>query len=117
MVDAWCDVRVVSVSERESLEVRVGEGIEVTATVRLGVLSPSDVVVEAYSGVVSPDGGLRNGRGTALELIGGEDGAFTYRGAVPTRTSGLHGYSVRVMPRHDDVLVPNELPLIVWEES
>ena len=117
VVDAWCDVRVVSVSERESLEVRVGEGIEVTATVRLGVLSPSDVVVEAYSGVVSPDGGLRNGRGTALELIGGEDGAFTYRGAVPTRTSGLHGYSVRVMPRHDDVLVPNELPLIVWEES
>ena len=45
-----------------------------------------------------------------LELAGHEDGHYVYRGAVPARTSGLHGYAVRVLPRHEDVLVPNELP-------
>jgi hypothetical protein len=60
---------------------------------------------------------LGTGRGVRLELTNQEDGRCLYRGAVPARASGLHGYAVRVMPSHEDVLIPNELPLIAWEES
>ena len=49
--------------------------------------------------------------------MGCDNGEHLYRGTVPSRASGLHGYAVRVLPRHDDVLVPNELPLIAWEEE
>ena len=76
------------------------------------------MVVEAYSSGVRPDGTLRNGRGTPLEWVSGDHGEHLYRRHACSReASGLHGYAVRVLPRHDDVLVPNEVPLIAWEET
>ena len=98
-------------------EIAVGEQIPVAAQVDLAGLDPADVRVEAFHSTLNPDGTLRTGRGVALELAGHEDGHYLYRGAVPARTSGLHGYAVRVLPRHEDVLVPHELPLITWEEE
>jgi starch phosphorylase len=94
----------------------VGEAIEVTATAALGALAPADVIVEAYFGALRPDGTLRSGRGFPLEWVGGDHGGHLYRGMVPARASGLHGYCIRVLPQHDDMLVPNELPLVAWEE-
>jgi starch phosphorylase len=122
--EAWPGVKVVAVGEdgncldgRGGQEVAVGEQVPVTARVELAGLDPADVVVEAFYSGLSPDGALRTGRGARLELTSQEDGHYLYRGAVPARTSGLHGYAVRVLPRHEDVLIPNELPLITWEES
>jgi hypothetical protein len=43
-----------------------------------------------------------------------ENGAFTYTGAVPCRSSGLFGYSVRVVPRHPDLPNPFESGLVTW---
>ena len=83
----------------------------------LAGLDPADVVVEAFHSSLRADGSLRTGRGVPLELSGHQDGHYLYRGAVPAKTSGLHGYAVRVLPRHEDVLVPHELPLVTWEES
>jgi starch phosphorylase len=117
MREAWCDVKVVWVEERGVPEIRVGEGIEVTAKVRLGCLEPAEVRVEAYSSSLRPDGSLRNGRGHTLDWVGCENGEHLYRGVVPSKASGLHGYAVRVLPWHADVLVPNELRLIAWEEA
>ena len=93
-----------------------GKSIEVAARVCLGSLDRADVLVEAYCSGLRPDGSLRNGRRTPLEWVGCEDGEHLYRGAVPTRAAGLHGYSVRVLPCHADALVPHELPLVTWEE-
>jgi starch phosphorylase len=115
--DAWPEVKVTVVEEHSSREITVGQGVEVVARVHLGVLEPADVVVEAYAGGLRSDGMLRNGRGAELHWVGSDHGEHLYRGTVPTRAPGLHGYSVRVMPRHEDSLVPNEVPLITWEES
>jgi glycogen phosphorylase len=115
--EEWPHVRVASVEQNAASEVTVGDCIEVTARVHLGTLSPADVVVEAYAGGVRPDGTLRNGRGTALECQGNDGREFVYKGEICTASSGSHGFAVRVMPSHEDVLVPNELPLITWEES
>lgn len=115
--EAWCDVKVVWVEERGMPEVSVGNDIPVTAKVCLGGLEPSEVTVEAYYSRLRADGSLSNGHGTTLKWTGSEDGHHIYVGSVPTRSSGLHGYSIRVLPRHEDVLVPHELPLIVWEEA
>jgi len=115
--EGWCGVKVTWVEEKGVPEVKVGEGIEVTAKVRLGVLEPSEVVVEAYSSSLRPDGSLRNGHGIPLEWVSCDNGEHLYRGIVPSTSSGMHGYAVRVLPSHPDVLVPNELPLIAWEEG
>ncbi len=115
--EAWCDVRVTWVEESGVPELTVGQGMEVLARVYLGALEPCDVTVEAYASSLRPDGTLRNGRAAALEWVSCDNGEHVYRGTVPSRASGLHGYAVRVLPCHDDVLVPNEMPLITWEET
>jgi starch phosphorylase len=115
--EAWPLVKVTLVEGRGTPDVAVGEGIEVVAKVRLGILEPGEVVVEAYYSRLRPDGALANGRGTALEWAGCDGGEHLYRGMVPSKASGMHGYSIRVLPCHDDVLVPHELPLITWEET
>ncbi len=114
--DAWRHVRVTGADADETKDITVGEAIEVTATAALGALAPADVIVEAYFGALRPDGTLRSGRGFPLEWVGGDHGGHLYRGMVPARASGLHGYCIRVLPQHDDMLVPNELPLVAWEE-
>ena len=113
----WCDVRVIGGDADATHDIAVGESIEVAAKVALGALEPADVVVEAYFGGLRTDGTLRGGRGFPLEWVGGDHGEHLYRGTVPARASGLHGYCIRVLPCHDDMLVPNELPLVVWEET
>jgi starch phosphorylase len=122
--EVWPGVKITAIDEdgaaidgRGGQEIAVGEQVPVTARVDLAGLEPSDVVVEALHSTLAPDGSLRTGRRVQLELVGNEDGHYLYRGAVPAKTSGLHGYAVRVLPCHDDVLVPHELPLIAWEES
>jgi starch phosphorylase len=122
--DAWPGVKVWTLGDedrspdgRPRREVAVGQEVPVAVKVDLAGLDPEDVTVEAFYSSLGPDGGLRTGRSVPLELSGQEDGLFVYQGAVPARASGLHGYAVRVLPRHEDVLVPHELPLITWEET
>ncbi len=115
--EVWSEVRVSWVEERGTPDVAVGDGIPVTAKVHLGALDPSEVIVQAYYSRLRPDGTLSDGRGIDLKWVAVEGGEHLYQGGVPSRASGLHGYSIRILPQHEDVLVPNELPLIAWEES
>jgi starch phosphorylase len=122
--DAWPGVKIVAVGEdgraldgHGGQEIAVGEQVPVTASVELAGLDPADVVVEAFYSSLHSDGSLGTGRRVPLELASQQDGHYLYRGVVPARTSGLHGYAMRVLPSHEDVLVPHEMPLIAWEES
>jgi len=115
--EAWADVKVTGVEERGVPNMAVGQRVEVAARVHLGILEPGEVAVEAYYSRLSPDGSFSNGHAAPLDWAGREGDDHLYRGTVPSRASGLHGYAVRVLPSHDDVLVPHELPLITWEET
>jgi len=112
---AWQQIRVVSVDSEGSADMAVGETLRLTAKIGLGSLEPSEVAVEAYYGPLRADGSLSSGRGVPLVWAACEGEVHVFVGAVPCRASGLQGYSVRVLPHHEDVLVPNELPLIAWE--
>ena len=112
---AWQQIRVVSVDSEGSADMAVGETLRLTAKIGLGSLEPSEVAVEAYYGPLRADGSLSSGRGVPLVWAACEGEVHIFVGAVPCRASGLQGYSVRVLPHHEDVLVPNELPLIAWE--
>ncbi len=111
----WSDVKVERVDGGGFEEVTLGCELPLKAKVRLGSLTPADVRVEAYHGPLSPEGDIGDGQSARLEWVTSEDGVHLYQGTVPCGVSGLHGYAVRVLPDQEDVLVPNELPLIVWE--
>ncbi len=39
---------------------------------------------------------------------------WLFKGTIPCRSSGQHGYAVRVLPKHRDLANPFESGLIVW---
>ena len=52
--------------------------------------------------------------GSKLTFVGVEKGVALFVGQVRCQNSGLHGYTVRVLPRHEDLANPFEPRLIVW---
>jgi len=114
----WWAVRIDSVGMEEVPEVKVGAEVTVTAHVHLGSLKPEDVAVETYQGSVDPQGGISDGEAILMNCadcsISDGDGNYTFEGKIPCRSSGLHGFSVRVLPRHKDLSNPHELGLILW---
>lgn len=109
----WPEVRVARVHGAANTT-RVGERFEVTAEVRLGHLGPSDVSVQVYHGPVDALANLVDAEALPMEHQGESDGVHRYRALVPIDRSGRHGYTVRVIPHHPKVMVPQEVMDIRW---
>ena len=97
----------------------VGSELEVVAKVRLGSLKPDDVSVEIYHGQVDSLGRINHGDVTPMEYQGNGqvDGIYKFAGAVPCKTSGQHGFALRILPRHVDLVDPYEPGMIIWESE
>ncbi len=44
-----------------------------------------------------------------------EDGEHWFAGSIPCRKTGQYGVTVRILPKHEDLVNPYELGLIHWE--
>jgi len=123
----WHDVRVEKVETDEPAALAdlqgddaasplcVGDNMHVTAFVRLGEISPQDVVVEVMSGILDSNRQITGPLAQALVWKSEQDGLHRYEGDLTCRRSGLQGFSVRVRPAHADAVLPQELSLITWE--
>lgn len=111
----WPAIHVESAGEAAS-EIRLGDDVFVSAKVMLSGLSSEDVAVEVVTGLVGARGEISNPVVVPM-LPAGQDGsgAYLYNTVVQTSArSGLHGYAIRVLPRHVDA-VSSYLPgLIAW---
>jgi glycogen phosphorylase len=100
---SWAEVAVETVEARAEQTLRVGDGFEVEAAVRLGAVSPEEVSVELYYGPLDPERRIAEARTAAMRLIETREGGIhRYRGVIPCDRSGLQGYTVRVVPSHPD---------------
>jgi hypothetical protein len=43
------------------------------------------------------------------------DGIATFAGALPCHISGQHGFSLRIVPQHQDMVEPYESGMVLWE--
>jgi hypothetical protein len=46
---------------------------------------------------------------------GQPDGLTLFHGSIPCQTSGQHGFTLRVVPKHEDLIDPYDCGLIEWE--
>lgn len=111
--DCWRGVEVLDIESPEQ-EAKIGEPFRITAKVRLGGLSPEDVAVQLYGGALDAKDELHDVSTHQMSCEGDADGIFRFVGSFPFENSGRFGYTVRVIPKHDDVLVPNEITKIRW---
>lgn len=111
----WSQLRVEAVEANGADPMRVGSELTVKARVNLGSLVPDDVQVQLFHGVVDSLGEIPNPETVGMSHNGAHDGGvWTFHGAIPCRSSGQHGFAVRVLPKHADLDNPFELGLICW---
>jgi starch phosphorylase len=113
---AWPKVRVEVLDGEKTTDVQAGSKVRSRARVYLGELTPDDVAVELYLGCVDGKGEIVEASATRMESVGPDkDGSFLFEaGAVPCRRSGLHGFTIRVLPRHPDLTTQFIPGLVVW---
>ena len=115
----WPRVRVEEIGGGPTEAFPVGTKIRTRARLELGGLSAEDVTVELYWGRVNAAGEISEGSSTAMKPAGCDDhGKYLFEtDAVAWARSGLHGYTVRVVPHHPDLASPFLPGLITWAEA
>jgi starch phosphorylase len=116
---SWHEVRVESVDALANSEIQAGAHIDVRAGLRLGPFAPEDIAVELYLGRLDAHFDLDAAAALPMQPAGpNPDGSYTFEAlGVPCPNSGLHGYTVRVLPFHADepkALLPG---LILWADG
>jgi starch phosphorylase len=113
----WKNIKTVRVVPNMPETLKVGNRLEVEAYVELGILGMEDVLVQLYYGPINPDGGIGRGRTITMTFDRtDEDGISVFKGSCPCRASGLHGYALRILPRHGDMGNSFETRLIHWSD-
>lgn len=113
--ERWHDLRIESVSAELPREIVVGQRLPVTADIFLGSISPQDVAVELYFGLVSARGQITEARAVMMQPQSGNgDGRYRYVGHIPCVSSGQHGYAVRILPAHTNPIARYGLGLVRW---
>jgi starch phosphorylase len=113
---AWPQVRVASVEKAPDTELPVGSRIRVRAWIQLGPISPGEVSVELYLGRLNSTGEISKGVPLPMEPAGQTpEGLHVFEASgVSCLESGLHGYTVRILPFHPDEARSFLPGLIAW---
>jgi starch phosphorylase len=115
LAQGWPQIKIESVEAKGADLMQVGNALEVSARVNLGSLTPQDVDVQLFHGGVDSLGDIPKPQTVAMSTNGTPSGSsWIYTGTINCKSSGQHGYAVRVLPRHADLANPFEPSLISW---
>jgi starch phosphorylase len=116
LVRGWPQVRIGSVEAAGSDPMHVGGELTVKAKVNLGPLSPDDVQVQLFHGLVDSLGEIPRPSTVLMQTNGAapEGTTWWFQGTIPCRSSGQYGYTVRILPKHADLANPFEPGLVCW---
>jgi starch phosphorylase len=115
----WAQVRVERIAALAAKELSVGSQIQVRAWIRLGPISADEVLVELYLGRLDSGGEITDGVAIPMQPAGqSPEGLGIFEAAaVPCGRSGLHGYTVRVLPFHADEAKAFLPGIITWADG
>ena len=119
--DHWGDLRIAEkqtddgTEHLQNHEIGVGKSTTVQAIVHTDVLFPHELTLQIYHGVLDQAGEIHNGNVSPMTYqadLGGGD--YLFEGTLTLEQAGLHGYTIRALPFHEDLHSPHELGLIAW---
>jgi len=111
----WGEIRFESIDSDAHDGLTVQTDVDVRAQIHLGALTPDDVTVEVSLGTIEPDGTVSRSESAAMEGSATErEGVYAYEGTIRCQQSGLHGYSLRILPKHADLSHPYIPGLVIW---
>ena len=111
----WGEIRIVDVESDARDGTAVKAEIEVRARIVLGSLELDDVSVKVYHGSIGSQGEISQYDVVPMVPQGrDEDGNQVYTATISCGSSGLSGYTVRVLPHHPDLVNPYVPGLALW---
>ena len=111
----WPQLRIDGVEPPSVDFVLVDDSLMVKAKVGLGSLTPDDVAVQLFHGLVDSFGEIPVPATVEMTSSGKTDGnLWLYSGTLPFQASGQHGFAVRILPKNADLANPYEPGLICW---
>lgn len=114
VVRHWSEVGVEGV-ESDGTAPGIGDERTVEAVVRLGALGGDDVEVQLVHGVVGQADELESPAVTTMaEVEPAGDGLLRYRGTFSCDAAGRYGFTVRILPAHEDLAASAEMGRVVW---
>jgi glycogen phosphorylase len=114
LMTGWNDITVIEINSDQCRELPVGGYLAVTAKIKLGSLHPDDVTVEAYYGRLDHLGEFSARDTASMDVQGIEDGAYIFKGNIPSIGTGRFGFTVRVMPSKNKLENPFVMGLVTW---
>ncbi|MEW6745799.1 MAG: alpha-glucan family phosphorylase [Planctomycetota bacterium] len=114
---SWSETRIVRVEVDAPDELLVGGEFDVRAWVRPGVLRPDELAVQVIMGRVDDKEEVVDPQIFPMQIHEAAVGDEVRFGArVTCRASGRIGVTVRVMPRHEDLVHPFDTMRILWAQ-
>jgi glycogen phosphorylase len=112
---AWPQLSVEALPNAVS-EISLGEPIQMRAKIGLGPLTPDDVSAQALIGRIDSNGEITDPTVVPMHASRQSDsGSYLFEAEVRLSTkSGLHGYAIRVLPRHSEYKSPLSTGLVKW---
>ncbi len=111
----WSKLKVISVDEGVAPKsLKVGQRKRISTVIQLAGLSPDELVVECYFGALSHDELLEGETVTLKCEDKNEEGEYRFGGEIPCDNAGPHGFAIRVMPSHKDMVSKYIPGLILW---
>ena len=110
----WTQVRIVGKVAEGKGPIPFGESLKVEVQMELGRLSPQDLEVDIYYGLVDSKAEFLERETMLLRNFSQEGSRTIFRGEIPCRKVGRFGFKVRVLPSHPLLSNPYSLGLILW---
>ncbi len=114
IVDNWGSVRIMRIDSDGPGPFKVGDTVKVSAMINLGALTPEDVSVELFAGMVDAGGSLFDTQPVVMKWKNEKLKGHMFEGTLTLNRSGKTGYSLRVLPAHPDMYGAQDLMLIKW---
>ena len=113
--NGWRQLYVESVNGNLPGQLHVGQEFSANAKIYLGDLNPHEVLIELYVGLVNTSGEIVKGQAIPMKLDKQiEQGLYLFTAEAECSMSGLHGYTIRVIPYHENLVTPFLPGLIKW---
>jgi starch phosphorylase len=111
----WREVAVQRVTAETLSPLEWGERRTIQAEIALGSLTPGEVGVAIYAGPLRADGEI--GAASVVEMKVEDQvrpSVYRYAGVLCAKSTGQHGFRVRVLPFHPDLFNPLLLGCVTW---
>jgi len=108
-------IETVTADQPDGQDLKVGDQLQVQAEVDLGTLKPTDVVVQLFYGRLDAEGQIDQSQAVPMLIAQSKgEGVYVFAGAISCQTSGRYGYTLRILPHHEDLGNPFEMGLVLW---